>query len=173
MFTLAMMDGFERIELFGINMGSDTEYAYQRANMEYLIGFARARGIEVYIPQLSNLCKGRMYGYDSSMTGLRQKFEYRLRETETQHENNKKKSYVTAGYQKVFLDLETDNPALKKSQPFQALKEKAIAEATEAYNLYMLTNGANQEMGHIMNMFDAFVANSEDTEDGTEKSSFS
>jgi hypothetical protein len=34
-----------------------TEYKYQRPNLEYLIGFARGLGIEVYIPEQSSLCK--------------------------------------------------------------------------------------------------------------------
>lgn len=34
-----------------------SEFAYQRPNMEYLIGYARGKGIEVYIPQESPLTK--------------------------------------------------------------------------------------------------------------------
>ena len=34
-----------------------SEFAYQRPNMEYLIGYARGRGIEVYIPPESPLTK--------------------------------------------------------------------------------------------------------------------
>jgi hypothetical protein len=34
-----------------------TEFEYQRPNMEYLIGYARGLGIEVYIPDESPLCK--------------------------------------------------------------------------------------------------------------------
>ena len=34
-----------------------TEFEYQRPNMEYLIGYARGLGIEVYIPEKSPLCK--------------------------------------------------------------------------------------------------------------------
>ena len=33
------------------------EHRYQRPNIEYLIGFARGLGIEVYIPEQSSLCK--------------------------------------------------------------------------------------------------------------------
>jgi hypothetical protein len=34
-----------------------SEFAYQRPNMEYLIGLARGRGIDVYIPEKSPLAK--------------------------------------------------------------------------------------------------------------------
>jgi hypothetical protein len=33
------------------------EHRYQRPNIEYLIGFARGLGIEIYIPEKSSLCK--------------------------------------------------------------------------------------------------------------------
>ena len=34
-----------------------SEFAYQRPNMEYLIGLARGRGVDVYIPERSPLTK--------------------------------------------------------------------------------------------------------------------
>lgn len=49
-FAYALHIGVNRIELYGISMGEQSEYLYQRANMHYLIGFAEAHGIEVVIP---------------------------------------------------------------------------------------------------------------------------
>ncbi len=45
----------DKIGLWGIDMAVTTEYVYQKANMEYLIGLARGRGIKVYIPPQSAL----------------------------------------------------------------------------------------------------------------------
>jgi len=53
--ALAIHEGAKEIALYGIDMTDD--YGYQRPNMEYLIGFARGRGIKVHIPQQSPLCK--------------------------------------------------------------------------------------------------------------------
>lgn len=49
-----------RIGLWGIDMSVSTEYAYQKANMEYLIGLARGRGISVYTPPQSALLTNAM-----------------------------------------------------------------------------------------------------------------
>ena len=57
-----------KIGLWGVDMANitathpddpsfKTEFEYQRPNMEYLIGYARGLGIEVYIPEKSPLCK--------------------------------------------------------------------------------------------------------------------
>lgn len=46
-----------KIGLWGIDLDSASEYAYQRPNMEYLLGFARALGIQIYIPKESHLMR--------------------------------------------------------------------------------------------------------------------
>ena len=40
----------DRIGIWGCDLSTGGEYAYQRPNMEYLIGLARGRGIKVYVP---------------------------------------------------------------------------------------------------------------------------
>lgn len=57
MLALAIHEGAEEIAIFGVDMKATEEYAYQRANCEYLIGLARGKGIKVHIPDTSPLCK--------------------------------------------------------------------------------------------------------------------
>jgi len=72
MMALGILQAFERIELYGVDMGSwrkrlanPDRHGYQRANMEYLIGFARGRGIDVWVPDESALLKReRLYGFE-------------------------------------------------------------------------------------------------------------
>lgn len=64
MLALAIHEGAEEIALYGVAMEGHDEYGYQRPNAEYLIGFARGKGIKVHIPEQSSLCKfGGQYGY--------------------------------------------------------------------------------------------------------------
>lgn len=56
-FALAIHEGAEEIGVWGVDMVGDDEYAYQRPNMEYLIGLARGKGIKVHVPDESPLCK--------------------------------------------------------------------------------------------------------------------
>jgi hypothetical protein len=55
--ALAIHEGAEEIGVWGVDLVADEEYAYQRPNMEYLIGLARGKGIKVFIPDESALCK--------------------------------------------------------------------------------------------------------------------
>lgn len=61
MIALAIYEGFEKIELYGIELKSETEYTYQRANAEMLCGVAMGRGIEVHIPQVTGMFRSKLY----------------------------------------------------------------------------------------------------------------
>ncbi len=63
--ALAELKPGDKIGLWGIDMAVTSEYVYQKANMEYLIGIARGMGIKVYIPPQSALltnASGKSYG---------------------------------------------------------------------------------------------------------------
>lgn len=62
MVGLAILEGFGEIQLFGVDMAVE-DYANQRAGCEYLLGFARARGVTVMIPEQSPLLNAPIYGY--------------------------------------------------------------------------------------------------------------
>lgn len=71
MLALALYEGFEEIHLYGIDMLQAEEWGYQRSGCEYYVGFARGRGIKVYIPQTSALCKANyVYGYSEPPTDI-------------------------------------------------------------------------------------------------------
>lgn len=55
----------EWIGLFGIDLASGTEYAQQRPNAEYLVGYARGMGITVEIPDNAAICHADgLYGFE-------------------------------------------------------------------------------------------------------------
>jgi hypothetical protein len=65
--ALAIFQKYEYIDLYGINMELDTEYAYQKAGVEFWIGQAMGRGIKV-VPhgEHTTILKtrdGLLYGY--------------------------------------------------------------------------------------------------------------
>lgn len=57
MVALAISEDVDKISLFGVDMSADEEYSYQRPNIEYLLGVAEGKGIEVFIPKRSPLLK--------------------------------------------------------------------------------------------------------------------
>jgi len=65
MIAQAIDSGFERIDLFGIDLAVGDEWFYQRPCAERLLGFAEGLGITIGIPIASSLCKGsHIYGYE-------------------------------------------------------------------------------------------------------------
>ena len=68
MIAYAIYKEYERIDLFGCNMEANTEWSYQRPSVEFWIGMARGRGINVKISGTDcrplRTTNGRLYGYD-------------------------------------------------------------------------------------------------------------
>lgn len=64
MIGMAVAMGFKAISVFGVDMATDTEYADQRPCCEFWLGVARGLGIEVTVPQTSDLLKAiGQYGF--------------------------------------------------------------------------------------------------------------
>lgn len=66
MLAQAVLERVDRIGIWGVDLHCESEYAYQRPNLEYLIGLARGFGIKVFIPPHSALlthAHGVPYGY--------------------------------------------------------------------------------------------------------------
>jgi hypothetical protein len=76
--ALAIYEGYERIYVLGVEMGSETEYAYQRPNFLYWLGQAEGRGVEVVLPEGCGLLPRRRYGYEDYQMVSRQTLEYHL-----------------------------------------------------------------------------------------------
>ena len=61
MIAYAIYTGYEEIAIYGVDMAQDEEYAKERPSVEYFVGYARAKGIPVYIPPESDICKVPYY----------------------------------------------------------------------------------------------------------------
>jgi len=57
MIALALYEGFDRVHLYGVDMAVGGEYEKQRPSCEFWLGIAKGLGIELYIPDHSDLLK--------------------------------------------------------------------------------------------------------------------
>lgn len=74
MIALAMLEKYEEIHIYGVDMavvGNDVlnpeanEYSYQRPSVEFFLGLALGRGIKIYLPPECDLLKTRfLYGFE-------------------------------------------------------------------------------------------------------------
>jgi len=65
MLAHAIYEGYERIELYGVDLAYGTEYSYQKAGTEYMMGVAIGMGIDVYVPPECPLLNSPVYGYNA------------------------------------------------------------------------------------------------------------
>ncbi len=63
MIALAILEGFQRIEMYGFEMAAGDEFVPQKACAEFWMGFAAGKGLEVYIPEACSLLSGPLYAY--------------------------------------------------------------------------------------------------------------
>ncbi len=66
MIALALHEGFERIEVWGFNMGSQSEYLYQAGSGAFWMGYCLGRDVQLVFPERTPLLLGNMYGYEFS-----------------------------------------------------------------------------------------------------------
>src|SRR3990167_9912925 len=76
MCSLALLEGFKTIHVYGFEMATDTEYRYQKGSTEYWLGIATALCDEVYIPFECRLLGGAKYGFEVSRMINRQRLEF-------------------------------------------------------------------------------------------------
>jgi hypothetical protein len=65
--ALAILEGYGNMQLYGVHFATNSEYEYERPSLEYYLGIAEAKGINVYVPSGCELLKAkRLYGYDNA-----------------------------------------------------------------------------------------------------------
>ncbi len=61
--AFAIMLGYKKLSLYGIDMESNHYYRNQKPNVMYYIGLATGAGMRVYIPEEAELMKPELYSY--------------------------------------------------------------------------------------------------------------
>jgi len=78
--ALAIYEGFKKIYIFGVDMAQDSEYAFERPSVEFFCGYAEGVGIELIVPEKSDLLKSAwLYPFEDD-SPIRTKFQTRRKE---------------------------------------------------------------------------------------------
>lgn len=82
MIALAILGKYHNIGVYGVDMAQDSEYGHQRPSCEFFLGWAVGAGINLYVPQSSDLLKtSHLYGLQEDQAdALRTKYATRLKE---------------------------------------------------------------------------------------------
>jgi hypothetical protein len=76
--ALAVLNGYKRIEVYGVAMETQTEYQFQREGVAFWRGFAEGRGIEFYFADPT--FRAPLYGYEGKVSVEYDKFDDRIEE---------------------------------------------------------------------------------------------
>jgi len=143
--ALAIIEGFDRIEPYGFEMGSDTEYRYQREGAAYWIGYCDAKGIDLPLPENTRLLRNKLYGYEGGSMIYRQDLE-RLKE---QREQQKIDAFGHLGEMEGRMH-QLMNEGKGDSEELQKLKD----QWDNQYRMCMVISGAEQEIEYILKEID-------------------
>lgn len=61
---MAIMEGAQRVEFYGVELAQEVEYLEQRPSTEFWMGVATANGVEIHVPRVTRVLKSNFYGYD-------------------------------------------------------------------------------------------------------------
>lgn len=154
MLAMAMMLDFKEIELYGFEMGSNTEYHYQRACFEYWIGLAQGLGYKVSLPSAKNILQGKLYGYENMQTGYRQQLEMRAAFLANQLKDETAKRLKLEGRVEATKDLDA---------PVEKLQVE-VAKYSKQLGLVQTVEGALHETENLTKLYDSYFRGNEDDE---------
>ena len=86
--ALAIHLGYREIWLYGSELSSNTEYAYQATNYAFWIGFAHGRGIDLHLECWQSEFNQPLYGYEGETQIEKGFFEERCAEYEKAWKHN-------------------------------------------------------------------------------------
>ncbi|CAK0775157.1 conserved hypothetical protein [Gammaproteobacteria bacterium] len=132
--ALAIYLGYEEISLYGNELSSNTEYAYQATNLAFWIGFAHGRGIKLNLECWQSEFNQAIYGYEGELQIDAQFYEKRFDEYErawtandktmTTIKNRLDAAMLERKYDKVGqLTIELQNAALATGETAGAVRE--------------------------------------------------
>jgi hypothetical protein len=154
MLVLAMYLGFQRIELYGIQMETETEYFKQRPNLEYLIGYGRAKGIDIYLPEACSIARSEVYAYKSLDTPFRQQLEWRKKTIEKSMEKVMGDLNKSLGNMQTLDEIRKMTPEERAGADWEAKWEEAHKAAELHKQELNATHGGAQENAWVTKAFD-------------------
>jgi hypothetical protein len=154
MVALAVYKGYKVIELYGIEMGSDTEYFRQQPGMNYWVGVAVGRGIEVILPAASQWLRDLPYGYTGEIMIMRSEIEMRMANQEIELKKLEVDVFEKQGKMQGVFNALAQTKSQSDATRLQKEYETAKQEAMDASFKYGIMAGKFMENKFYMTEID-------------------
>lgn len=156
--ALAIYRGYRRIEIYGVEMATNTEYVGQRMGLGLWAGIAISKGIEVVIPQRSVLFKGLLYAYEGDIVINRQEFESSLNRLTDAAEQAKEKMLRAGAMAEAYAGNISISETLEEKERWSKLYLEKLHEYHRAIMEYGVMEGARQENERYLKECDEMIA---------------
>jgi len=173
----AIKEGNFRLEVYGFEMSTETEYHYQKGSTEFWLGMLRGMGVDLFLPHHCQLLKGAKYGYEVTQMINRQELEFRKRQLdEIEQQKVAALNSISGQRQKMERDIKKLSDRINKlkakdklskrddgrleilDEDFKtAMQERQELMSTEinALSEANAVGGAMQEIGALLSYIDA------------------
>ena len=148
--ALAILQGYQHMEIYGFDMNNDTEYREQRDSAEYFIGLMQDLGISIYLPHECPLLKGKIYAFNSVEIGLRQLYEFRSPKLKNDLGEETAKYHQLAGYVEQMKEIVKAKPEMQPE-----LKQRQDELDKQGAVVYQI-QGAISENNEALKLFDKY-----------------
>lgn len=154
-FAIAMgiYQGYKRIEIYGVEMETDTEYRYQRDGVTFWVGYALGRGIEVDITT-KQILMAPLYGYEGDVRLPYEEFVNRI-EVLTENAKLALEQYKRS---KEDTDKALDEFLAQGKAPESEKVIEVIRNQVRMANQYGVADGARQENERYKKKADVMMA---------------
>ena len=148
--ALAIHEKVDVIELYGFEMGGDTEYKYQKDSAHFFLGVAVGRGITIKRQSNSVLMKNKRYGYEGAQMIFRQDLERHLINWEKQRvERLARLNHLEGQYASLDTVLKKE-----RGEDLQAAMDKMLSEIRDARDYVSIAAGAFQAVKYLIQEVD-------------------
>ena len=141
MCSMALYLGFKEIAVFGFEMGTDTEYRYQKGSTEYWLGIAAGRDVKTFIPTECKLLAGALYGVEVSRMINRQRLEFLKRKCDIVLKQRAAEMQRVHGRRVEIEDLRTSAKIPQQAQAFAIRGNELLQKEVDAMSKTADMNG--------------------------------
>lgn len=155
--ALAIYLGYKTIEIYGVEMQTDTEYHFQRDGLLLVVGIAMGRGINVIMPKATVLMRGLLYGYEGDIVIHRQVFESKHQALEIEEANAEARMNQNGGMVQAAMESLFEAKSKQEQDKFANLflmRQKDWMASCIEFGVY---SGAAQENAVYMKQIDAKI----------------
>lgn len=146
---LGVYRGYKDISIYGVELETNTEYQYQRENLNFWVGVALGKGCKINIPEQSGLFRALLYGYDGDISLPEQMFTERYALNIENRDSQKIAFQGAVEAARIRMEALNDATPENGQERAQAFADALAALCQAAFDVG-IADGAAQEVERYM-----------------------